>query len=149
MELFEQEERRETPVFQFATVAGVHEDGVSLIFDGETESSGKHYRCNTAAAFAPGDRVKICQDSGTYVVEYVVGVPQNTGGGTPVPAGGQGDLNAVLTWGQDGPAWGVKFMIEGGRLQFYLDGSPAGQWVTLANAGDSPSGGDEEEEENA
>ena len=72
MDLFEQEERRETPVFQFATVAGVHEDGISLIFDGETAAGGKHYRCNTSVVFRAGDRVKICQDSGTYVVEYPV-----------------------------------------------------------------------------
>ena len=146
MDLFEQEEQRETPVFQFATVAGVHEDGISLIFDGETAAGGKHYRCNTSAVFRAGDRVKICQDSGTYVVEYAVGAPQGASSGSLVPEGGQNDLNAVLICGENGPAWGVKLMIENGHLQFYLDGGQSGSWIQLANEGDIPSSGEEEEE---
>lgn len=78
----------------FATIGALYEDGVSLIFDGETEPSEKHYLCNTSQFFLPGDRVKILSDSGTYVVEYVVGPPkQNRTVG--LPAGG--DKNTVLT----------------------------------------------------
>lgn len=76
MELFEQEEKRAAPEFRFATVAGVYPgEGLTLVFDGETEAGTKRYRCNTSVTFHPGDRVKVCRDSGTYVVEYVVGVP--------------------------------------------------------------------------
>ena len=60
---------------QFATVSEVLDDGVTLIFDGQDEATDKHYRCNTGVLLLAGDRVKVCKDSGTYVVEYVVGSP--------------------------------------------------------------------------
>ena len=60
---------------QLATVAAVYADGVTLIFDGQSEASSKHYKCNTAVPFAAGDRVKVCEIAGTFVVEYVVGAP--------------------------------------------------------------------------
>lgn len=60
----------------FATVGNVYPDGVSLIFDGETTETQKHYLCNTSVLFAAGDRVKVSSIDGTYVVEYVVGKPK-------------------------------------------------------------------------
>lgn len=60
----------------FATVGAVYADGLSLIFDGQETASQKHYKCNTAVPFSPGDRVKIFAVSGTYVVEYPVGDPK-------------------------------------------------------------------------
>lgn len=60
----------------FATVGAVYSDGLSLIFDGQETASRKHYKCNTAITFSPGDRVKIFPVSGTYVVEYPVGNPK-------------------------------------------------------------------------
>lgn len=63
-------------VRNFATVGEVFDDGVSLIFDGESEPSEKHYLCNRCAVFAAGDRVRILADGGTYIVEYPVGTPQ-------------------------------------------------------------------------
>lgn len=74
-EMVAQQPEQETPVCNFATVGAVYEDGVTLIFDGEAEAGEKHYKCNTSVVFAAGDRVKILPDSGTYVVEYVVGAP--------------------------------------------------------------------------
>ena len=65
----------ETQTFSFATIGEIYEDGVSLIFDGTESPSEKHYKVNTSIVFSPGDRVKILSDSGTYVVEYVVGSP--------------------------------------------------------------------------
>jgi hypothetical protein len=65
----------------FATIGTVHDDGVTLIFDGETVETAKHYRVNTANSYAPGDRVKLLKISGTYIVEYVVG--KTGGGGNP------------------------------------------------------------------
>lgn len=55
-----------------ATVGGVYADGLSLIFDGQTEASQKHYKRNAAVTFAAGQRVKIVKMSGTYIVEYPV-----------------------------------------------------------------------------
>ena len=71
---------------EFATVDGVHEDGLTLIFDGEEAATEKHYKCNTSVVFSPGDRVRIIEDSGTFVVEYVVGAPKRQD--TDLPPGG-------------------------------------------------------------
>ena len=75
------------PDYNFATVGEVYADGVSLIFDGETEPSEKHYLVNTSIVFHAGDRVKIAKDAGTYVCEYVVGAPGATAP-HELPAGG-------------------------------------------------------------
>lgn len=60
----------------FATIGEIYDDGVSLIFDGETDPSEKHYKTNAFVVFKKGDRVRIIADSGTYVVEYPVGNPK-------------------------------------------------------------------------
>lgn len=78
----------------FATIGAVYADGVSLIFDGEETATEKHYLCNTNVFFAPGDRVRILADSGTYIVEYVVGPPRQEKV-VGIPAGG--DAGTVLT----------------------------------------------------
>ena len=64
-----------------ATVGAVYDDGMSLILEGQTEATTKHYKCNTSATFAAGDRVKVARISGSYIVEYVVGPPSSGGGG--------------------------------------------------------------------
>ena len=74
--ILENAEETATIVRNFATIGAVYEDGVSLIFDGETDPTEKHYLCNTNVYFSPGDRVRIVEDSGTYIVEYVVGSPK-------------------------------------------------------------------------
>jgi len=81
------EEEPEALVRAFATVGEVYADGLSLIFDGETEPTEKHYLCNTNVFFQAGDRVRILADSGTYVVEYVVGPPKQSRL-VGIPAGG-------------------------------------------------------------
>ena len=58
----------------FATIKAVYDDGVTLAFDDGSESQ-KHYRVNSGVVFNAGDRVRILEDNGTYVVEYVVGRP--------------------------------------------------------------------------
>lgn len=75
--LFVQEEAPKKQI-NFATVAEVYNDGLSLIFDGEEEASEKHYQCNAFVVFKKGDRVRIIEDSGSYVVEYPVGNPKRT-----------------------------------------------------------------------
>ncbi len=62
--------------FNFATVGTVYADGISLIFPGQSAPSEKHYKCNTSVRFSAGQRVKVIEDSGTWVVEYPVGNPQ-------------------------------------------------------------------------
>lgn len=85
-EAFAPEAPQEPAEASFATIGAVYADGVSLIFDGETDPSEKHYLVNTACTFSAGQRVKILRDSGTYVVEYPVGAPQGHAPG--LPAGG-------------------------------------------------------------
>ena len=85
-EVFTPETEEEPAEASFATIGAVYADGVSLIFDGETEESQKHYLVNTTCSFAAGQRVKILRDCGTYVVEYPVGAPQSHAPG--LPAGG-------------------------------------------------------------
>lgn len=67
----------EQKISNFATIGEIFEDGVSLIFDGQDAATEKHYKANTSIVFKAGDRVKILADSGTYVVEYVVGTPKS------------------------------------------------------------------------
>ena len=86
-------ELTQPPEFSFATVGEVYEDGVSLIFDGETDPSEKHYKANTSIVFHAGDRVKIASDAGTYVAEYVVG---NPGATAPHELPSGGTLNQAL-----------------------------------------------------
>lgn len=79
----EYQEQRESEVAEhtesgFATVGEIFADGITLIFDGQTTASEKHYKCNAFEVFAAGQRVKIAKDSGTYVVEYPVGEPRNS-----------------------------------------------------------------------
>ena len=59
-----------------ATVGAVYDDGLSIILEGQTEATTKHYKCNTSISFKAGDRVKISKISGSYVVDYVVGIPK-------------------------------------------------------------------------
>lgn len=57
----------------FATIGAKYSDGISLIFDGTTEESEKHYKYNASVSsslWTAGRRVKIFRDSGTIVVEY-------------------------------------------------------------------------------
>lgn len=81
IETYQEKESLNTPkpaIQNFATIGEIYDDGVSLIFDGEENASEKHYKTNAFVVFAPGDRVRIISDSGTYVVEYPVGNPRRT-----------------------------------------------------------------------
>lgn len=62
----------------FAVIGAIYADGVSLLFDNETEPSPKHYKVNAFVVFKAGDRVRIIKDRGTYVVEYPVGNPKTS-----------------------------------------------------------------------
>lgn len=58
-----------------ATVAAKYADGLSLIFDGQTAATAKHYKCNTAGTFAAGNRVVCLRISGSWVVAFAFGAP--------------------------------------------------------------------------
>ena len=133
-----------TPECNFATVGAVHEDGLSLIFDGQEAASEKHYKCNTAVRFTAGDRVRILKDSGTYVVEYVVGSP---GEDILMPAGGT-DGQILTKDGNDDYAasWAnrARDLPSGGTTgQILTKASNASYSVTWSNlpARELPAGG--------
>lgn len=77
----------------FATVSAVDTSGVQLVFDGESQSSGKVYACNAGMTYKVGDRVKVTKDGGSYVVDYVVGDP---GSRTPEGGGGATSVNRLV-----------------------------------------------------
>lgn len=71
---------KEQPVeVRLATVAEVLSNGLRLTFDGSSEPTSKIYKCNAACIFSVGDRVKVTKHSGTYLVDYVIGVPASGG----------------------------------------------------------------------
>lgn len=130
---------------QFATVGEVLDDGVTLIFDGQDEATDKHYRCNASVLLLPGDRVKVCKDSGTYVVEYVVGSPALR---LLIPPGGtdgqylvkSGTANYALKWAS-AP---VSNVLKAGNTNFLTLNSnrqlePSGASSYLAYSIGSPS----------
>lgn len=53
--------------FCLATVQGVYTDGLTLLFPGEDEASGKRFCCSSQIKFSAGDRVLLAKVSGTYV----------------------------------------------------------------------------------
>lgn len=99
----------EQETINFATIGEIFEDGVSLIFDGQDAATEKHYKVNTSIIFNAGDRVKILADSGTYVVEYVVGSPKQPGAEVVgVPAGGTKGQALLKETDEDHDiAWGI------------------------------------------
>lgn len=101
-------EQQESVEIRMATIAEIFEDGVTLIFDGQEEATDKHYKCNTSAKLAVGDRVMLDSESGTYVVAYAVGNPSGGGEGShELPAGGtdgqvltkDGTTDYTVKWG--------------------------------------------------
>lgn len=162
MDFLYSEEKPKVPDFQFATVASVESNGVTLLFDGEESAGSKVYKCAAGVVLHAGDRVKVCRDSGTVVVEYAIGTP----GSSPaevhgIPSGGSvgqvltkssgtdyaatwqdvpkelpvsGTDGQVLTLSDGTPAWGLMFQISGGRLMFKTADSIT--WTTLANLSD-------------
>lgn len=137
--LEEQLPEAEEPERNFATIGAVYADGVTLIFDGEETATQKHYRCNTSVFFEPGDRVRIFRDSGTYVVEYVVGPPAQTKM-VGIPDGGA--ANEVLS-----KVDAADFNVTWAKTHYIPTGGSSGQVLTK-NSGNNydaswstPSGG--------
>lgn len=137
------------PEVSFATVGAVFGDGVTLIFDGQTAATEKHYKCNTSVLFHPGDRVKIASDSGTYVVEYIVGSP---GADAPIPKGGssgqvlskKSDSDGDVVWKNISSGSTTGKLPSGGTTGQYLKKKSNSdydtEWSTPPSSGGSSSG---------
>ena len=86
-----------------ATVTAVSANGLRIKLDGEEEAGEKYYKANAGQRYAVNDRVKVEKNSGTYIVEYVVG---NPGARFPIPSGGSdgqvltknGATNYAVKW---------------------------------------------------
>lgn len=72
--------------FQLATVEAVEAEGLKLKLDGEEAAGEKLYKCAADVLFKVGDRVKITEDSGTYMADFVLGAPMER---LIIPHGGQ------------------------------------------------------------
>lgn len=137
------------PEMRFATVGAVFGDGVTLIFDGQTAATEKHYKCNTSVLFHAGDRVKIASDSGTYVVEYIVGSP---GADAPIPKGGssgqvlskKSDSDGDVVWKNISSGSTTGKLPSGGTTGQYLKKKSNSdydtEWSTPPSSGGSSSG---------
>lgn len=137
------------PEVRFATVGAVYSDGVTLIFDGQEAATEKHYKCNTAILFHAGDRVKIASDSGTYVVEYIVGSP---GADAPIPKGGtsgqvlskKSNSDGDVVWKNISSGSTTGKLPSGGTTGQYLkkksNSDYDAEWSTPPSSGGSSSG---------
>lgn len=106
---------QEESLVQLATVASVEDDGVSLILEGADEATQKHYKCNTAASFAAGQRVAVLGISGSRIVMFGVGAP-GADVKKELPAGGS-DGQVLLKDGAE------SYAVKWGRL---TGGVPSG-----------------------
>lgn len=137
------------PEVRFATIGAVYSDGVTLIFDGQEAATEKHYKCNTAILFHAGNRVKIASDSGTYVVEYIVG---NPGANAPIPKGGtsgqvlskKSNSDGDVVWKNISSGSATGKLPSGGTTGQYLkkksNSDYDAEWATPPSSGGSSSG---------
>lgn len=130
-------EEQEEASFLTATVGEVKEDGVTLIFPGEETASEKVYKCNAGVIISAGDRVKIIQDSGTCVVEYVIGSPNSK----ILPSGGT--AGQILTKTSTGYGWtdAPTGLPSGGTTGQYLQRTASGYGWSTPETSSLPSGG--------
>lgn len=97
-----------------AEIAEIFEDGVSLVLDGE--ETEKHYKVDGSIPLDAGQRVIVCEVSGTYVVLSAFSEPN---GNSIIPSGGT-----------DG-----QFLTKDGNDGLSL------KWTTLSLSGLLPTGG--------
>ena len=102
----EEQSPEEQPVVQLATIAGIVDDGLTLLLDGSEEPSEKRYKCNAAIDFAAGQRVAVLELSGSKVVMFPVGLPGTLAPHGVPPGGTKGQFlkksvndDYKLTWG--------------------------------------------------
>ncbi len=107
-----------------ATVTDVSANGLRIRLDGEEEAGEKYYKANAGQRYAVNDRVKVEKNSGTYIVEYVVGKP---GARFPIPSGGSD--GQVLT--KDGA---TNYAVKWATVKGIPAGGTAGQVLAKSTA---------------
>lgn len=124
-----------------ATIASVEAGGVKIQIDGDEAAGDKIYRVNAQQMFAAGDRVKIEKNSGTYIVEYVLGNPMAR---YPIPSGGSaGQVLAKNSATNYDVVWASIGIPSGGNTgQVLAKSSNANYAVSWVDAGHGlPTGG--------
>lgn len=141
----DEEPEEEQGEIVLATITEITTDGVKIMLDGDEEAGEKEYKVNAAQRFVTGDRVKVEKNSGTYIVEYVVGKP---GRRYPIPSGGSdgqylakdGANNYAVKWATLPAMHGIP---AGGSVGQVLAKSTAADydvsWVNQAH--ELPTGG--------
>ena len=112
-----------------ATVAETYDDGLTLIPDGQTDPTEKHYKCSTAVDFFAGQRVAVAELAGSKIVMFGVGEPSaGQGSGRCIPAGGS-DGQVLLKDGAD------DYKVKWGDINGALPtGGSAGQVLKKSSA---------------
>ena len=113
------------PIFLLATVIAVEPEGLQLLLDGEEEAGEKLYKCANNVLFKVGDRVKLTEDSGTFMVDYALGLPMER---VLIPEGGT-DGQVLAKDGSD--AFTLKWVNAGGGIP---TGGSSGQVLAKASA---------------
>ena len=107
-----------------ATVAEVTADGVKITIDGSEEAGEKEYKVNSSQLIKQGDRVKIHKNSGTYLIEYVIGSPMER---YPIPSGGSSGQVLIKDGSDD-------FTVKWGNVHGVPSGGTSGN-VLMKNSG--------------
>lgn len=144
LELEEPDVLAEEIEFALGTVAAITSTGLRIQFDGDDSAGSKVYKCNASAKFVQGDRVKMHKESGSYIVEYVVGAPFSR---YPIPPGGtdgqvlmkDGSTAYSVKWGTLEEAHGIP---DGGSKDYVLTKNSATDYdVKWSKINGLPSGG--------
>lgn len=133
------EQTQEAEPILLATVGSVSEEGVTLIFAGEAAATAKRYKGNLGADIREGDTVKVTPDSGTWLIDYALGVP---GSRRPIPAGGtdgqllvkNGAIDYALKWADSASGLLPKGGMPGQVLKKYGAGDYAVAWSDVSAA---------------
>lgn len=114
------------------TIDSVTADGVTIIIDGDDVAGQKEYKVNCCVMFASGDRVKLTRNSGTYIVDYVIGTPMAR---YPLPSGGSsGDVLAKSSASDYAVTWkSIHGIPAGGTTGQYLRKSNNNDYVVEWN----------------
>lgn len=79
----------------YGTITAVTEEGINVLFDGETEASTKPFYCNSGISYKVGDRVLLEKINGGYLIVCTVGKEGTEGGGGGETVNVVDDLNST------------------------------------------------------
>ncbi|MBQ1235461.1 MAG: hypothetical protein IIX72_00640 [Oscillospiraceae bacterium] len=74
------------------------EKGIKIIVDGQSQASEKYYKCRKGLTLSVGDRVKVAKISGTFVIEYSIGLPARRYNMNQCPTGESATASSCAAW---------------------------------------------------